>query len=397
LSAAWQEVRANRGAAGVDGQTIDDVERQGVESFLATLATELREGRYRPRAVRRVLLPKPDGRQRPLGIPTVRDRVVQAAAKAVLEPIFEADFLDCSYGFRPRRSAQQALEQVRQGVNRGRGWVVEVDLEACFERLDQRLLLALMERRISDRRLLKLVRQWLQGGVLDGGVLHPTEQGVPQGGVISPLLANILLHELDRSWETQGRQLGQLVRYADDFVVLCPTQQAATAALERVREVLAGLGQTLHPTKTRVVDVRAGRAGFDFLGFHCRKVASWRWKGKRYLQRWPSQAALQAMRDRVKAITSDRRRLAEPIEALIADLNRALRGWGAYFRSGNASRHFSRLDSYVRERLCLWQSRKQRRGGRRWSTLPLRTLLALGLYRLGGTVTWTTAPPRATR
>lgn len=220
LRRAWQEVQASWGAAGVDRQSIRDIEEQGVEGILAELATELREGRYRPQPVRRVLIPKADGKQRPLGIPTVRDRVVQAAAKLVLEPIFEADFRASSYGFRPKRNAHQAGERIRQAVNRGANWVVDADIEAFFDRIDHALLVKLVGRRVSDRRMLQLVKSWLRAGVLDGGAVRPTEQGVPQGGVISPLLANVVLHQLDRIWEERCGEVGELVRYADDFVLL---------------------------------------------------------------------------------------------------------------------------------------------------------------------------------
>ena len=397
LERAWQEVRANGGAAGVDGQAIEDVERRGVAGFLEGLATELREGRYRPRAVRRVLIPKADGSQRPLGIPTVRDRVVQAAAKVVLEPIFEADFRDSSYGFRPRRSAHQAVEQVRQGVNRGGGWVVDADIAAFFDRIDHAKLLELMAKRISDRRMLKLLRQWLEAGVLEDGAIRPADQGVPQGGVISPLLANVVLHELDRLWEDDCGQFGQLVGYADDFVIMSRTEGAAREGLRRAGLILARLGLTLHPEKTQVVDVRDGRQGFDFLGSHHRKVESWRWRGKRYLQAWPSRRATQRVRARITALTAPRARLRAPARTLVAELNQVLRGWGAYSRVGNPSRVFRYLDEYVRERLSLFLSKKAGRSGRRWTVHTSAFFRALGVHHLSGTVAWASATPTAAR
>jgi RNA-directed DNA polymerase len=396
LSKAWQEVKTNAGAAGVDKQTIEQIEQQGVEEFLSRLAAELHEERYRPHAVRRVWIPKADGRQRGLGIPAVRDRVVQAAAKTVLEPIFEAQFRNSSYGFRPKRSAHQAMEQLRQAVNRGANWIVELDIEAFYDRIDHELLMKLMEKRICDRRVLKLLRQWLKAGVLDDGKVLPSDQGVPQGGVISCVLANVVLHELDRLWEDRCSQQGQLIRYADDGVVLCRTEAQAREALWRVGVILTRLKLTLHPTKTQVVYVGDGRQGFNFLGFHCRKVTSWKYRHKRYLQYWPSRRAMQRVRDRIKAITASRHRLPEPIQPIVAEVNRVVRGWGAYFRVGNSARKLNAVDDYVHERLARFLAKKTGRGGHPRRRFTWAFFAKLGVYQLG-TVKWYTATPTAVR
>jgi RNA-directed DNA polymerase len=397
LSRAWQVVKANAGAAGVDQQTIEQIEQQGVEGFLAELANDLREERYRAQMVRRARIPKADGKQRPLGIPTVRDRVAQAAAKVVLEPIFEADFRECSYGFRPKRSAHQACERLRRVVNAGANWIVELDIEAFYDRIDHELLMKLVERRIYDWRMLKLLRKWLKAGVLDEGKVLPSDQGVPQGGVISCVLANVVLHELDCSWEDYSSHVGQLIRYADDAVVACRTQAQAREALYRIRAILKRLKLTLHPDKTRLVYVGNGRQGFDFLGFECRTVASKKYRGKRYFQCWPSRRAMQRVRERIKAITAPRHRLPEPIEPIVAEVNGVVRGWGAYFRVGNSTRKFHAVDRYVRTRLGLFLAKKTRRGWRRWRRAIGTLIDKLGVYRLVGTVKWATATPTAVR
>ncbi len=276
LHRAWERVRRNRGAAGVDGVTIAQVEAAGVDQFLSVLAKEIKAERYYPLPSRRVWIPKPQGDQRPLGMPALRDRIVETAAKIVLEPIFEADFMDCSYGYWPKRSAHQALDRLRDEVRRGRRWVVDTDIKSFFDVLDDQRLMECLRERLNDRRILRLLHGWLKAGVLDGQTLLHPEVGTPQGAIISPLLANVYLTRLDRAWEREHRSQGVLLRFADDLVILCWTRTEAEAALQTLRQVLATLGLEVAEAKTRIVQLKPENPGIDFLGFHHRIVRSFR-------------------------------------------------------------------------------------------------------------------------
>jgi group II intron reverse transcriptase/maturase len=386
LEWAWELVRANKGAAGIDRQTIADVEECGIAKLLDELAVDLKDGSYRPLAARRVFIPKP-GRpteQRPLSIPTVRDRVAQSALKTVIEPIFEADMLECSYGFRPRRSQHDALQVLIDEAWDGRRWVAESDVSDCFGAIPHDGLMSAIEERISDRHVLKLLRAMLRSGVMQDGAVEREVTGTPQGGVISPCLCNVYLHRLDRQWAARGH--GVLVRFADDLLAMCRTREEAEAALAALRLILAELGLELKDAKTRIVHLEEGGEGVDFLGFHHRWVRANRAKHVQFLARWPSRRAMQHARDRVREITA-RERLLLPVEDIVQDLNGYLRGWTGYFRYGNSARHFDAISNYAAHRVVSQVAKRHKRSrGYGWSVLAFQSPDRLGLIDLNGTV-----------
>lgn len=398
LSHAYELVRANRGAPGIDGVTFKAIEREeGKAEYLAKLKEELEEKTYRAQAVRRVWIPKADGNKRPLGIPTVKDRVVQMAVKLVIEPIFEADFGESSYGFRPQRSAHQAIDRVSDALLTGHRHVIDADLLKYFDTIPHAKLLTVLAERISDGAMLALVKQWLKVAIVeeDGNGKRRTtgggkgqRKGTPQGGVISPLLANLYLHLLDRVWERQdlGNRLGaRLVRYADDLVILCRGEVSAPMAI--LRSVLGRLDLTLNPTKTRVVDARAEH--FDFLGFAFQLRQS-RKSGKVYPHVEPSRRSVQRLRDRVKGLT-DRRRCLVPLVDIVMELNANLQGWTGYFHYRNSSNVFRNVKMQVEERLRTHLRRRHKVQCRAaaYSRFPNHSLYErYGLFKLPTTAGW---------
>lgn len=342
LEKAWISVRTNNGAAGVDHVSVDQYQQQLVANR-DRLHEQLRTGTYVPQAIRRHYIPKPgSSEKRPLGIPTVRDRVVQTALRNVLEPIFERDFATHSYGFRPGRGCKDALRRVDESIKTGYKYVVDADLKSYFDTIDHDRLMALIRRKVSDGRVLSLIESFLSQGVLDGLTQWNPIRGTPQGAVISPLLANIYLDPLDHHMEQQGFRM---VRYADDFVILCRTREEAERALQMVQSWVAEAGLTLHPEKTRVVSTTEG---FDFLGYHFRGN-----------NRWPRKKSLAKLKATIRAKT--RRANGHSLKYIIADVNRTLIGWFGYFQHSIRST-FTGVDGWVRMRLR--SILRKRRGGR---------------------------------
>jgi len=393
LTEAWRRVKSSHGVGGIDGETIEAIETRGVEPFLLEIQNKIREGSYYPVAVKRVYIPKPNGKMRPLGIPTIRDRVVQMAAKIVIEPIFEADFLGCSYGFRPKRNAIEALERIREAANHGYNWVLDVDIKGYFDNIQHGKLIEMVSQRISDRRIIKLIRKWLESGVMVEGRYEETTVGTPQGGVISPLLSNIYLHYLDEEWDRKYTTLGILTRYADDFILQSKSWGQMREGKERIREILKDLKLELEPDKNQEINLGLGRQGFNFLGHYLRKCHSIKYPGHYFLNRWPAQESMAKVREKIRRVTSYHRVMIKNVQELIPELNQILRGWSNYFKSGNAARKFSQIEKYVWQRLVIFQNRRRQiKRPHQRREYNYDWFQNLGIYRLMGQIQY---PKRA--
>ena len=374
LSKAWERVKDNKGASGVDGQTFEDIEAMGIGKFLNGIQQELKAKIYRPQPARRVYIPKPDGTKRPLSIPTIKDRVVQSALKLVIEPIFEADFEDCSYGFRPKRSAQQAALEVRKLLNFGYKEVVETDIEDCFSSIPHRELLDMLAKRVVDGKILWLIKLFLEAGIMDGLERWTDIKGTPQGGVISPLLANIYLNNIDKGWKPLNNS-ARLIRYADDLVIM--TKYHSEETMAKLKEIVTHLKLRLKQGKTRILN--AEDEPFDFLGFTFIKALKRGSKDKRITYFYPSHKAENAIRRKIRQIV-DYRRPAK-VEQLVKELTPVLRGWVNYFRIANSSKKFGKVRFYVAQRIRKFMRRRRQKAGYGYKQYPDTFLYPkLGLY-----------------
>ncbi|MFB5764131.1 group II intron reverse transcriptase/maturase [Paenibacillus medicaginis] len=365
---AWIRVKANGGSAGVDQETIDYiVQEYGEDRLIEECRSALMQKTYQARPVRRHEIPKGDGKVRPLGIPTVRDRVIQMATKIVIEPIFEADFRDNSFGFRPKRSIHDAINRIHEAVRSEKvNWVVDVDIQGYFDNIPHDKLMQMVKQRIGDRRILKLILMWLKAGVMKEGERFDTTLGSPQGGVISPLLANVYLHYLDTIWAKKFAHIGTIVRYADDLVILCRYKAQAVEAIQVLKVVFQKLELTMNTSKSKLVNLWEGKEGFDFLGHTHRRMPYWGKNGRilYYFRSCPSRKAMKKMRDKVKEAFKQRGILQWSLDDMIKHMNPKIQGWkNAYAKCDpwTANRFLAKVDWYIRRRFSLWWNRKHKK------------------------------------
>jgi len=388
LEEAWRRVKRNGGAGGIDKVSITDVKAYGEERLLDEIAEGLRTEKYRCKPVRRTYIPKADGKKRALGIPTIKDRIVQMAAKIVIEPVFEADFQPFSYGFRPKRSALQAMDRIFEVADKGGAlWVIDADIKDYFGSISHDKLLLLVEQRITDRKVLKLIKGWLKAGVLEAGQYSESTLGAPQGGVISPLLSNIYLNYFDVLWNKRFGHLGELVRYADDFVILCKRKAQAEEALKAVKWIMNKLELTLHSEKTKLVDMYFGKDSFDFLGFNNRfqrfRNKSWKWYWT--LQQVPSQKAMKKMRANIKEVFKSPSKLLLSMEEMVKLLNPKIIGMRNYYARRFTRPWLWKIEKYINSKFTRWYNRKKQRNYRVGNAAKIRELtLQAGLASICG-------------
>lgn len=388
LEEAWRRVKRNGGAGGIDKVSITDVKAYGEERLLDEIAEGLRTEKYRCKPVRRTYIPKADGKKRALGIPTIKDRIVQMAAKIVIEPVFEADFQPFSYGFRPKRRALQAMDRIFEVADKGGAlWVIDADIKDYFGSISHDKLLLLVEQRITDRKVLKLIKGWLKAGVLEAGQYSESTLGAPQGGVISPLLSNIYLNYFDVLWNKRFGHLGELVRYADDFVILCKRKAQAEEALKAVKWIMNKLELTLHSEKTKLVDMYFGKDSFDFLGFNNRfqrfRNKSWKWYWT--LQQVPSQKAMKKMRANIKEVFKSPSKLLLSMEEMVKLLNPKIIGMRNYYARRFTRPWLWKIEKYINSKFTRWYNRKKQRNYRVGNAAKIRELtLQAGLASICG-------------
>lgn len=386
LEEAWKRVKTNGGAGGIDKISIADVKQYGEEKLLYEIAEELKANKYRCNPVGRTYIPKADGIKRALGIPTIKDKIVQNGYQDSNRPVFEADFQPCSYGFRPKRSAKQAMDRIFEVADAGNAlWVIDADIKDYFGSINHEKLMLLVEQRISDRRVLKLIKGWLRAGVMEVGSYSESTVGAPQGGVISPLLSNIYLNYFDVYWRCKFTHLGELVRYADDFVILCKKRAQAEEAMQAVQWIMKKLELTMHSEKTKLVDMYFGKESFDFLGFNNRfqrsRNKSWKWYWT--LHQMPSTKSMKKMRANIKEVFASPSRLQLSIEEMVKLLNPKIVGMRNYY-----TRRFSRvklwkIEKYINKKFTKWYNRKRQRNYRMGNAVKIAELTSkVGLARM---------------